>query len=98
METRYGIANNNISHNLVDKVQLLENHQPIKILDSLKISTTPALNIVLKKKAVNQLIGIAKAGLGFTPVLTDDEIVAMQFRNRAQFIGAYKYNLSLIHI
>lgn len=92
LETRYGIANNNISHNLVDKVQLLENHQPIKILDSLKISTTPALNIVLKKKAVNQLIGIAKAGLGFTPVLTDDEIVAMQFRNRAQFIGAYKYN------
>ena len=92
LETRYGIANNNISHDLVDKVQLLDNHQPIKLLDSLKVSTTPALNIVLKKKAANQIIATAKAGLGFSPVLTDDEIVAMQFRNKFQFIGAYKYN------
>lgn len=92
LEARYGIANNNISHDLVDKVQLLDNHQPIKILDSLKNSTTPALNIVLKKKAATRLIGTAKVGLGFPPVLTDDEIVAMQFKNKLQLIGAYKYN------
>ena len=92
LETRYGIANNNIPHNLVDKVQLLDNHQPIKILDSLSNSTTPAVNIILKKNAANKFIGNAKLGLGFSPVITDDEVTAMQFNKNFQFITAYKYN------
>ena len=32
LEDRYGIANNNIPAETVDKVQVLENHQPIRVL------------------------------------------------------------------
>ena len=92
LENRYGIANDNIPYDLVDKVQLLNNHQPVKVLDSLKISANPALNIELKKKGMNQLIGTAKAGVGLSPVLSDDAIAGMKFNKNFQLITAYKYN------
>ena len=92
LENRYGIANDNIPYDLVDKVQVLNNHQPVKILDSLKNATNPALNIELKKKGMNKFIGTAKAGIGLPPVLSDDAIIGMQFNKGFQFISAYKYN------
>lgn len=92
LENRYGIANNNIPFDLVDKVQLLDNHQPIKVLDTLKSSTTPALNVQLKKNGMKQFIGAAKAGVGLSPALSDDAITGMQFNKSFQFISAYKYN------
>lgn len=99
-ESKYSIANNNIPYDLVDKVQVLDNHQPIKVLDTLKNSTSPAINIELKKKARNKFIGRIKIGIGYSPVLSDDEIIAMQFNKGFQFISAYKYNntgLSLVN-
>ncbi|HEY5464264.1 MAG TPA: carboxypeptidase-like regulatory domain-containing protein [Hanamia sp.] len=92
LENRYGIANGNIPYDLVDKVQILNNHQPVKVLDSLKNSTNPALNIELKKKGMNKFIGTAKAGAGISPFLSDDAIVSMKFNKNFQFITAYKYN------
>lgn len=46
---QYNIANQNIPADLVDRVQILRNHQNIKLLDSLKTSDQPALNLKLKK-------------------------------------------------
>ncbi len=92
LESRYGIANDNIPYDLVDKVQVLNNHQPIKVLDSLKNSNNPAINIQLKKKGMNKFIGTAKAGIGLPFFLSDDAIAGMQFKNDFQFITAYKYN------
>lgn len=91
LENRYGIANDNIPYDLVDKVQVLNNHQPVKVLDSLKNSTSPALNIELKKKGMNHLIGTGKISLGVSPLLSDDAVVGMKFNKDFQFITAYKY-------
>lgn len=92
LENRYGIANNNIPYDLVDRVQVLNNHQPVKVLDSLKNSANIAINIELNKKGRNRLIGTAKASIGVSPLLSDDAIVGMKFNNAFQFITAYKYN------
>ena len=92
LEDRYGIANNNIPAESVDKVQILENHQPIRILDSISFSDRAALNIKLKGNAKRKLLGLAKFGFGASPLLSEDELSAMLFKKKIQFINTYKFN------
>ena len=89
---KYNIANQNISADMVDQVQMLAQDKDIKLFDSLKRSQDPALNIKLKMKALNKFMGKGKFGLGITPLLYDNEIVGLLFGNKKQFIGAYKNN------
>ena len=92
LEGKYNIANKNIPADLVDQVQLLANEKDIKLFDSLKTSTEPSLNIKLKKKAKNQLIAKAKAGLGLVPLLWDNELTTLRFNSSFQLITSYKNN------
>lgn len=90
--SKYNIANQNIPHNLVDQVQILNNHQPIRLLDSLNTSTAPALNIKLSKKAKNKLINRAKVSAGISPFLWDNALTTLRFNPSLQLITAYKNN------
>lgn len=92
LDDKYGVANNNIPAESVDKVQVLENHQPIRVLDSVSFSDRAALNIKLKNSAKVRLIGSAKLAIGVAPFLTEDEITGMLFKKKLQFINTYKYN------
>jgi hypothetical protein len=92
LEDRYGIANNNIPAESVDKVQVLENHQPIRVLDSISFSDRAALNIKLKKDAKVKLIGRARLGIGASPLLSENDLTGMLFKKKLQFINTYKYN------
>ncbi|MEO7046527.1 MAG: carboxypeptidase-like regulatory domain-containing protein, partial [Ferruginibacter sp.] len=89
---KYNIANQNIPADLVDKVQLLKNHQDIKLLDSLNTSTDPALNLKLKKKAHNKLIGIVQLGVGTAPLLWSNAITGLNFNSGLQLITSFKNN------
>ena len=51
LEGRYGLATNNISHKDVASVEVMENHQPIKALEDVIFSESPAMNIKLKEDA-----------------------------------------------
>lgn len=64
LEGKYGLANNNLPAGAVQKVQVLENHQPIKMIDSLVLSNRASLNIQLKKVTTT---GSAKLGVGVPP-------------------------------
>jgi hypothetical protein len=92
LEDKYGIANNNIPADAVDKVQVLENHQPIRVLDSVSFSDRAALNIKLKNSARMRLLGRARLGIGASPLLSEDELTTMLFKKKLQFINTYKYN------
>jgi len=92
LENKYNIANQNVPYNLVDQVQILNNHQPIQLFDSLNTSTIPALNLKLKANAKNKFIGKGKLGLGITPLLLDNEITALQFKPKFQLLSSYKNN------
>lgn len=92
LDAKYGIANNNIPVGAVEQVQILENHQPLKVLDSVSISNRAALNIKLTGAAKNTLIGRAKIGLGVPALLADGEIVPMRFAKTEQVLLSYKYN------
>ena len=51
LENRYNLASDNLPAGAVQSVQVLENHQPIRALDSLIRPDNAALNIKLKSKA-----------------------------------------------
>jgi hypothetical protein len=92
LEDRYGIANNNIPALAIDKIQVLENHQPVRALDSIVFSDRAAINIKLKDSAKLRMFGKAKLSVGASPLLTDIDIAAMMFKKSFQFINTYKQN------
>jgi hypothetical protein len=90
LEGRYSIANNNIAADDVSKVQILENHQPVKLLDSLEFSERASLNIKLKKEVT--VSGSAELGSGFSPLLWKAKVTPMIFTKKNQAIVTYQAN------
>lgn len=90
LEGRYSLANENISAADVSKVQILENHQPIKVLDSLIFSDKTSLNIKLKNNTV--LTGRAKIGGGLSPILFETNITPLIFQQKKQALISYQFN------
>jgi hypothetical protein len=97
LEGKYDLANKNIPADAVEKVEILENHQPIKALDSLTFSNNTSLNIKLKKGITTT--GTAKLGTGITenhqnfiPFLWDTNLTPMFFGKKNQLIASYQTN------
>jgi len=90
LEGRYSLANNNIAADDVSKVQILENHQPIKLLDSLEFSERASINIKLKNNVTTS--GTAEMGTGFSPLLWKVKATPMIFTKKNQAIVTYQSN------
>jgi hypothetical protein len=90
LEGKYNLANNNLPASSVSKVQILENHQPIKLLDSLVFSDKASLNIKLKKNIT--VTGTSKLGAGLSPFLWNVNITPMLFTKKQQMITSYQTN------
>lgn len=89
---RYGIATQNISAKDVAVVQVMENHQPIKAMDSLRISDQAAINLKLKEGAKGTFAIMAQLGLGIAPLLWNNELTGMYFARKKQHLSTYKTN------
>lgn len=89
MEGRYGIINNNLPADAVRNVQIVENNQPIKILDSLVFSDRASLNIELKKLTST---GSGKAGIGAGPALWLGNLTPMIFSKTFQMLNTFQTN------
>lgn len=87
---RYNIANKNLPHDEISSIQILENHQPVKMLDSLVFSDKAALNIKLKNKVT--AAGTATLGAGAKPLLWYANISPMFFSRKRQYILSYQTN------
>lgn len=92
LEGRYNLANNNLSADAVSKVEILENHQPVKVLDSLEFSKRASINIKLKKDIT--FSGTATAGMGAAPLLWQTKVTPMIFTKKRQAIVTYQSNNS----
>ncbi len=90
LEGKYNLANDNLPYKEVTQVQVIENHQPIKALDSLKFSDQAALNIKLKNAYT--FTGQARIGLGFSPLLWDTNVTPMLFTKKKQMLTTYQSN------
>ena len=91
LDGRYSIATQNISHKDIASVEVFENHQPIKALEDVVFSDSPAMNIKLKEDAKTRWAGTIKGGGGF-PELWVAEAFAMRFKPKTQSLNTYKGN------
>ncbi|MDN6310546.1 MAG: carboxypeptidase-like regulatory domain-containing protein [Psychroflexus sp.] len=90
LEGKYNLANSNLPHKEVSRVQVLENHQPTKILDSLVYSDKAAINIKLKNSYT--FTGQAEVGSGLSPLLWDVNLTPMLFTKKQQMLTSYQAN------
>lgn len=90
LEGKYGIANANLSHQSVRAVEVLQNHQPIKLLDTLVFTDKTSINIRLKRNL--NLAGKAQIGVGTSPLLWEANISPMLFNKNQQMIASYQSN------
>lgn len=64
LDGRYTLATRNVKPQDVSKVEVLENHQPVKALRDVMPSDKPAMNIKLKKRSMLRPVGNVKGGGG----------------------------------
>ena len=89
---RYGVATNNISPDDVASVEIMENHQPVKVLEGLEFSQQAGLNIKLKEAARARWIGILNGGIGAEPLLYDASLFAMRIARKWQNMETLRLN------
>ena len=90
MEGGYGTVNNSLPTGAVQKVEVMENHQPVKILQDKVPSENAALNVVLKKTVT--MTGRGEVGVGMDPLLWNVKLTPMFFGQKNQWVVNYKAN------
>lgn len=96
LEGKYGIATNGISPDDVGSVEVIEDHQPIRVLQGVSLSSQAAINLRLKEKAKAKWIvnALAAGGASEQPDggLWMAELFLMRMKARTQNITLYKSN------
>lgn len=92
MDGRYGLATENIAPSDVASVEVLENHQPIQVLQGLEFSQQAGLNIKLREEARHKWVGILNGGAGFSPLLYDASLFAMRIAGNWQNMETVRIN------
>jgi len=91
LDDKYNIATSTIPSSAVDKVQIMENHQPVKMLRNKVVSNDVALNITMKDDAKMRMVGQGNVGGGL-PGKYDGNINAMMFKDKYKAINYLKGN------
>lgn len=89
LNDRYNIATQSVPNDLVDKVQILENHQPIKALKEAAISDKVAINLSLKNKARVKIIGRTELA-GCLENIYNENLYLMAFKKKFKAINSIK--------
>ncbi|WP_407404018.1 carboxypeptidase regulatory-like domain-containing protein [Chryseobacterium sp.] len=91
MEGGYGTISNSLPKDAVQKIEVLENHQPIKMLNGKIPSDAAAINIKLKNSVT--MTGRGEVGTGFgDPWLWNVKLTPMFFGQKSQWVVNYKTN------
>ncbi|MBC7398573.1 MAG: carboxypeptidase regulatory-like domain-containing protein, partial [Mucilaginibacter sp.] len=91
LDDKYNIATNNIPNGVVDQVQVMQNHQPVKMLQGKVNSDDVALNLTIKKDAKLQMVGQETVGAGL-PGNYYADLNAMMFKDKYKAINYIKGN------
>lgn len=92
VDGRYNLVTENISPSDVACVEVMENHQPIRVLKGLDFSQQAGLNIKLKEEARQRWVGIANGGIGAAPLLYDASLFAMHIAGKWQNMESVRVN------
>jgi Carboxypeptidase regulatory-like domain len=91
LDDKYNIATTTIPHSVVEQVQVIQNDQPIKVLQNKVMTDDVALNLTIKKGAKMQMVGQESVGAGL-PGNYDVDLNAMMFKDNYKAINYLKGN------
>lgn len=93
---KYNLATNNISHKNIARVEIIENHQPIRALRNSHLDTETAINLKLKDNAKSTWNGnmLGKGGIAPETGLWEGGLFAARFASAAQSASTLKSNNS----
>ena len=91
LDDKYSIAANTVPSSVVDKLQVIENHQPIRVLQNKVSSDDIVLNLAIKDKARLKLMGQETMGAGL-PGNYYGDINALLLKDRFKAINYCKVN------
>jgi hypothetical protein len=90
MDGRYAVVSKNLPQGSVSAVEILENHQPVRILEDRVTSHQASMNLKLRRDVT--VTGTAKAGVGAAPLLWDVNVTPMAFTKNFQLVSSYQSN------
>ena len=90
MEGRYSLVTKNLPKGSVSTVEILENHQPMRMLQDKVASQQAALNVKIKKGVTTT--GTAELGAGLSPFLWDVNVTPMTFTKKIQVVTSLQGN------
>jgi hypothetical protein len=93
LDDKYNIATTTIPHGVVEQVQVIQNDQPVKVLQNKVMSDDVALNLTIKKGAKMQMLGQESVSAGL-PGNYDIDLNAMMFKDNYKAINYLKGNNS----
>ncbi|MFT4152748.1 hypothetical protein [Parafilimonas sp.] len=91
LDDKYTMGTKTIPADIVDKVQVIENNQDIKLLNGIVTTDRAAINITLKDKDKLRFINSAKGGVGSRGAYKG-EANSLAFKNKFKAINAFKIN------
>lgn len=92
MGNSYSEATRNMPVDAVKSVEVLENHQPVKLLRNKAFSDKAALNIKLDNRHKSRPFGEMEAGIGVRPSVWDVRLFLSQIMKRNQLLVSGKTN------
>ena len=91
--SNYSVATRNLDARDIGAVQVLKDHQDVKMLRGTQRGSAPAMNIKLKQSALGIWSSTFQAAIGCQPNLAwDAAATVMNFRRNAQNLSVYKTN------
>ena len=91
LDDKYAIGTKTIPHAMVKDVEVMQNHQPLKVLQGKTLSENVALNLKIKDEAKLELTGQAKPGGGL-PGQYDGELNTVLFNKKYKMLNVGKAN------
>lgn len=93
MDGRYGLATKVITKEMIKSVDVIQHHQPIKVLKDKIFTNDVAMNLVLKDENSLKLGGQVMIGGGF-PRQFDEALNTMMFNKKFKMLNSIKANNS----
>ena len=93
MGARYGTVTNNLSADAIARVEVYQNHQPVRALQNLSLTDRSAINIILKESVRSTWLFSGDAALGLPPFpLFEARVMLSNFGKRRQSLFLVKGN------
>ncbi len=93
MGNQYGVVNSNLSADKIARIEIIENHQPVKALEGLELMDKSAVNIILKETARGSWLFSGDLALGAPKFpLFDSRANLGRFAKRSQEFFLVKGN------